>query len=72
VSVGFDPPNGDAEARSQLTEENDFVGPTIAVRGCGAEARPHRYPQLARRSDLSDIAPATFRSTTGEKRKGRH
>jgi hypothetical protein len=61
VTLRFDPSNGNAETRGQLTEENNFVGPTIAIRGCGAEAGPHCDPQLSRCANLADIATATFR-----------
>jgi len=71
VPFSFDPLNRDAEARGQLSKENNFVGPTIAIRGCGAEAGPHRYPQLSGRTDLPDIAPAAFRGAAGEQPEGR-
>jgi hypothetical protein len=72
VSFSFDPSNGDAETRGQLTEENDFASPALADRGCGAETGPHRYPQLSGCADLANIAPAAFRRTTTMQRKDRY
>jgi len=71
VAFSFDPLNVDTEPRGQLTEKNDFVGPSITIRRRCSETRPYRYPQFPRRTDFLDIAYAPFGSTAGEQPEGR-